>query len=142
TLEALWSDMDNIVLPSWVSRVPRRVGSSSRATGLGLGADEWRTFCTIHLTTTLIFLWATFPDESREFQLISNFMDLVTAVKLASMRITTPERRNKCREYTHHYLTTLLELFPGTTIRANQHLLLHLPDILRNLGPAPSIWCF
>ncbi|KZS99457.1 uncharacterized protein LAESUDRAFT_667967 [Laetiporus sulphureus 93-53] len=30
----------------------------------------------------------------------------------------------------------------GTTIRANQHLLLHLPDILRNLGPAPSIWCF
>ncbi|KZS99729.1 uncharacterized protein LAESUDRAFT_605756, partial [Laetiporus sulphureus 93-53] len=141
-LERIWSDMDEIILPSWVSRVPRRTGSSVNATGLGLGADEWRTFCSIHLTTTLIYLWGISPEHSREYNLLANFMDLVTAVKLATRRIITAEIRESCRSYMHHYLTTLLELFPGATIRPNQHMLLHLPDILQTLGPAPSIWCF
>lgn len=141
-LEHVWSDMDKIILPSWVSRVPRRIGSSGKATGLGLGADEWRTLCSIHLTTTLIYLWGTSPEDSRDFKLLTNFMDLVTAVKLATKRITTSETRDKCRYYIHHYLTTMLELFPGASIRPNQHMILHLPDVLEALGPAPSIWCF
>ncbi|KZT04105.1 uncharacterized protein LAESUDRAFT_761461 [Laetiporus sulphureus 93-53] len=141
-LKTVWTDMDAIIMPSWVSRIPWRIGSSSRATGLGLGVDEWCTFCSIHLTTSLIFLWGTSGEDSRAFQLLANFMDLVTAVKLASMRITTPERRDQCRAYMHRYLKEMLALFHGSTIRANQHLILHLPDILRTLGPAPSIWCF
>ncbi|KZS99697.1 uncharacterized protein LAESUDRAFT_603642, partial [Laetiporus sulphureus 93-53] len=31
------------------SEIPRRVGSSGKASGLGLSADEWRTFCVINL---------------------------------------------------------------------------------------------
>lgn len=135
----IYEDMDAMVLPSWVTRVPRRVGSFKDPTGLGLGADEWRSFGTINLVTTLINKWGPLGEGSREYALLANFMDLVTAVKLSFMRITTPERRTKCREYTASYLQTLLDLFPGTSITSNQHLCLHIPDLLEAFGPGMGL---
>lgn len=144
TMARVWEDMEVIILPSWMAAVPRRVGASMSSTSLGLGADQWRTFCTVHLVTTLGYDWGQMEQDSREHQLLSNFMQLVAAVKLALARITTPSRRDKCRNYLVEYLTGMLELFPGTTIQSNQHVCVHIPDILARAGPGPGIsaWPF
>ena len=141
-MELVWTDMEAISLPSWVTRVPRRVGATPSSSSIGLSADEWRTFCTVHLSTTLCYAWGQKDPVSREYALLSNFMDLIKAVKLALMRFTTTGRQEKCRESLFSYLSGILKLFPGTTIQSNQHLAAHVPDILARAGPSPgwSAW--
>ena len=107
-----------------------------------LGADEWRTFCTINLPITLIALWGLKPEGSRERRLLDNFMDLVNAVVLASARVTDRERRSAYQHHMHKYLTDILLLFPATEIVSNQHKALHLPEVLEFLGPAHVLWCY
>lgn len=131
-LGELWSDMAKTYLPSSVTPLPKNVGSAQAGS---LGADEWRTLCLIHLTITLIRLWGN-DTPSREFQMLENFMDLVTAVKLASMRTTCTSRIRSYELYMQRYLSQLLVLYPGATITPNHHLSLHLPEILDNFGPS------
>ena len=138
-LPLVWKEMHEVWLPSAISPAPSHIG----ATGQGpIGADEWRTFCTINLPITLIYQWESHPDGSRELQLLQNFMDLITAVKLATMRETSKKRLHDYRFLMRRYLLTALELFPGITLQPNHHLSLHLPEVMMQLGPAQAIWCF
>ena len=131
-LGEIWSDMENTHLPSSVTPLPKNVGSAQAGS---LGADEWRTLCLIHLPITLIRLWGD-DVSSRVFQMLSNFMDLITAVKLASMRTTSAIRIQSYEFYMQRYLSQLLVLYPGATITPNHHLSLHLPEILDRFGPS------
>ena len=131
--------MHDTQLPSNYARVPPAVGTKGQG---NLGADEWRTFCTINLPVTLVALWGPLGEGSREHQLLCNFMHLVTAVKLASSRRTTSQRLEDYRTHMHRYLVELLELFPGTSILHNQHKALHIPDVFSRIGPAHVQWCF
>jgi hypothetical protein len=79
-LEVVWSDMKKAQLPSWISPAPHNWGTPTRGK---LSADNWRVVCTIHLPITLIWLWR--DETGRKRQLLENFMDLVTAVRLASI---------------------------------------------------------
>ncbi|KAJ3545248.1 hypothetical protein NM688_g5647 [Phlebia brevispora] len=138
-LTAVWKDMNRVELPSTVTPVPSTIGTKAQA---NLSAAEWRTFCTINLPITLISLWGCKPLDSREYQLLKNFIDLVTAVKLASARVVTAESLAKYQQYMHGYLSDLLELFPGCTILYNQHKALHIQEVFEYVGPAHVQWCF
>lgn len=138
-LQKIWEDMTDITLPSTVTKAPSEVGKSSQPS---LGADEWRTFCTINLMISLIALWGNEPKGSRERDILDNFMDLVTAVKIASFRVTSPERRDAYELHMHRYLVGVLKLYPGTTILPNQHKALHVAEQQAKLGPAHVQWCF
>lgn len=131
-LGELWSDMGKTYLPSSVTPLPKNVGSAQAGS---LGADEWRTLCLIHLTITLIRLWGS-NMPARESQMLKNFMDLVTAVKLASMRTTCASRIRSYEFHMQRYLSQLLVLYPGATVTPNHHLSLHLPEILDRFGPS------
>lgn len=137
-LGEIWSDMEKTHLPSSVTPLPKNVGSAQAGS---LGADEWRTFCLIHLPVTLIRLWGG-NGASREVQMLKNFMYLVTAVKLASMRTTSISRIQSYESCMQKYLSQLLDLYPGATITPNHHLSLHLPEILDRFGPSHSFRAF
>jgi hypothetical protein len=137
-LGEIWSDMGKTHLPSSVTPLPKNVGSAQAGS---LGADEWRTFCLIHLPITLIRLWEG-NESSREAQMLKNFMDLVTAVKLASMRTTCASRIQSYELHMQRYLSQLLVLYPGATITPNHHLSLHLPEILDRFGPSHAFRAF
>ena len=130
--------MQRLKLPSWVSRAPAHPGEKKWGK---FSADQWHTFCTINLPITLTRLWGGNKD-SREHQMLENFMHLVIAVKLASMRSLTPSRIELFEQHMFQYLTTLLELYPGTTITPYQHLSLHFGDMLRRFGPTHGWRCF
>ncbi|KAI0755765.1 hypothetical protein C8Q74DRAFT_1340109, partial [Fomes fomentarius] len=139
-LRLIWEDMENTTFPSWFSPAPSRVSESASTSGMK--ADQWRSFCTVHLPISMIYLWGCEPESSREFLILDNFMDLVSAIKLGSMRLQTTTRRALFRQYMHKYLKGLLELYPGTTITPGQHLCLHWPDVAENIGPAPATRSF
>jgi hypothetical protein len=53
--------------------------------------------CTIHLPITLIWLWK--EETGRKKDLLENFMDLVSAVRIANMRVSSLEQVSA---YNHH----------------------------------------
>lgn len=74
--------------------------------------------------------------------MLTNFMDLVSAVKLASMRTMTKNRASDYTFYMHRYLTKLLDLYPGAEISPNQHMSMHLEQVLLDFGPSHSFRSF
>ena len=93
-MEAIWEDMSFTQLPSWVGSVPRNWGTTKRGK---LSADNWRVITTIHLPITLIRLWG--HDNGRKKELLDNFMDLVCAVRIANMRVSS---KDQVKAYNHH----------------------------------------
>lgn len=132
TLSRVWLDMKRTVLPSGISPVPREVGSPSAGK---LTADQWRTFCTVHLVVSLVRLWGNEPLDSRQSQILGNFLHLVTLTNLLHMRTLTPEHINSIEEENLAYLEGLRTLYPSFSLVPKHHMALHLPEMLRDFGP-------
>jgi hypothetical protein len=126
-------------MPSCVPPAPRTVGSARAGT---LGADEWYTLCTVNLPTTLVRLWGSSPPESNEYRMLTNFADLIMAVKIATQRSITDDEVSNYHARMSRYLETLPSLFPGVTFTPNHHLSLHLSENLRDWGPAAGTHLF
>ena len=124
--------MELIDLPSWLAPAPHEPGTARHGK---FSADQWRTFCTVNLVFSLIRLWGQEDKSSRKYRMLVNFMDLVTAIKIAHFRTMTPSRISQYEFHVHRYMTTLLDLYPGTRITPNQHLSLHYGSMLRQFGP-------
>jgi hypothetical protein len=126
-------------LPSWMPAAPAHPGEKRWGK---FSADQWRTFCMVNLPTTLTRLWGSLPKDSREYQVLINFLHLVSAVKLATMRKMNEERVEEYETHMHKYLTSLLELYPNTRITPYQHIALHYGPFLRRFGPTHAWRCF
>ncbi|KDR77504.1 hypothetical protein GALMADRAFT_65801 [Galerina marginata CBS 339.88] len=132
-MTAIWSDMSRTKLPTWITPAPPNWGTAERGK---LSADNWRVICTIHLPITLIRLWAN--DTPRKRDLLCHYMDLVAAVCIANMRVTT---ENQIQEYNKHmgrYVQNLSRLFPDQNLKPTHHAALHIGDMLGLFGPNHS----
>jgi hypothetical protein len=133
-LDEIASDRAGMQLPSWINPAPARAGHKSHGK---LSADQWRTFCSINLTTTLVRLWGSQPADSRKFKMLSNFIDLVVAVELASSLVIAESDIERYDFYLRRYLEEMKELYRDVTVTPNHHDALHVSDFLRALGPSP-----
>jgi hypothetical protein len=138
-LEEICKDMDHLGIPSWIAPAPRHPGVSKWGK---FTADQWRTFCMVNLVFTLMRLWGNEEEGSRNRRMLDNFLHLVTAVKLATMRKMTPERISLYQTHIHKYLIGLLDLYPRSTISPYQHMALHFGPILERFGPTPGWYCW
>ena len=124
--------MGRTLLPPWIAPAPAQIGTSK--TGK-LSADQWRTTATVHLVTTLVRLWGANQSNSRRYRMLTNFMDLVTATKLATMRTMSTSRIDLYNLHMRRYLKNYLELYQDVGLTPNQHLSLHFGEVLHNFGP-------
>jgi len=124
--------MRRTILPSGISPVPRGVGSPSAGK---LTADQWRTFCTVHLIVSLVRLWGSEPAGNRRSKILDNFLHLVNLTNLLHMRTLTPERIQGIEEENLAYLEGLRTLYPSSFLVPKHHMALHLPEMLRDFGP-------
>lgn len=74
--------------------------------------------------------------------MLTNFMHLVTAVKLGTARRVTRDSISAYELHMHRYLTGILELYPNTEISPYQHLALHFGPMLKRFGPSHTWRCF
>ncbi|KAJ7488572.1 hypothetical protein B0H11DRAFT_1720508, partial [Mycena galericulata] len=137
--EALWADLANIVKPSWMTSVPPQVGGES--SDGKLKSDQWRTLGTVYMPITLIRLWSTSEDPQRR-ELLDLTMDLVSAVILASSRVTSRANSEQCLAFLLSYRTKLKNLFPQYRCHPNHHMALHIPEFLLLFGPVHGWWTF
>lgn len=138
-IEEILHDRENMVLPSSIQAIPKTLGDRG---GGSLKAASWQTLALVNLPVTLIRLWGGAPAGTREARALDNFMHLVKAIRLALMPYMTPDIVNSYLSEMRQYLTTLLDLFPGTSITIYQHLALHLPLLLAEHGPTHAWRCW
>lgn len=129
----VWSDMKRTQLPSWINSAPHNWGTQERGK---LSADQWRVICTIHLPITLIRLWEN--ETGRKRELLVNFMHLVSAVRIANMRVSSRNQIDAYNEHIFLYVDGLKVLYPYQKLRPVAHAALHIGDILDLFGPSHS----
>jgi hypothetical protein len=137
-LAEVWADQARLELPSYVTPGPRRLGTTEQH----MTADKRRSVATIHLVVTLIRLWG--PERGRKRAMLDNFMHLVIALQIASMRTISDE---DIERYMYHYKTYLegfVQLYKEAAIHPNNHMCLRLGIFLRIFGPVHSwrAWVF
>lgn len=132
-MQAVWSDMTRTQLPSWISPAPRNWGTAERGK---LSADQYRVICTIHLPITLISLWK--DETGRKQDILRHFMDLVTAVRIANMRVASKTQVDAYNKFIFRYVTDMATLYPNETLKPTHHAALHIGDILGLFGPVHS----
>ncbi|KAG1882110.1 hypothetical protein F4604DRAFT_1577839, partial [Suillus subluteus] len=125
-------DMACTQLLYWVLPAPREAGSTQVGK---LSADQWRSFCSIHLVVTLVCIWGPSDPNSRFHKMLQNSMDLMTTVKIASMCTMTPARISSYNLHMDHYLKNILELYPQVNLSPYHHLSGHFGELLQRFGP-------
>ena len=133
-MQAVWEDMKRTQLPTWVHAAPFNWGTAERGK---LSADQWRVVCTIHLPITLIRLWGT--KTGRKKEMLNHFMDLVSAVQIANMRISSQNQIKAYSQLILHYATRCSTLFPDVSLKPTLHAAIHIGDMLDRFGPLHSI---
>lgn len=136
-MQAVREDMKQTVIPSWVSPAPMNWGTTERGK---LSADQWKTVCTVHLVITLVRLWG--GEDGRKYEILSNFMDLITAVVLLNMRFTSESLVVEYEEAILRYLQGLKALYKDAKFKPIHHASLHLGEFLRFFGPVHAYRSF
>lgn len=131
--------MEVIGLPSWFQKAPKNPGDVKWGK---FKADEWKAFCTVNLPITLTRLWGSRPKTDKHYQMLENFMHLVAAVKIATMRVLNSADIDLYDQHMKLYLKGFAMLYPFINITPYQHLALHFSTHLRRFGPTHSWRCF
>lgn len=141
-MEAIWSDVENMIKPSWVTSVPTTLSSS----GPKLKSDQWRTVGSLYLPVTLIRLWSgtspTNPNSKRRHELLHLTMLLLSAIAVATSRVTSADNAKQYLTYMGAYRQELAKQFPTYKCHPNHHLAMHIPEFLAMYGPVHGWWAF
>ena len=142
-LNQIRSDLSDISTPTWVPSIPSNLGNASHGK---LKADQWRTLGITHLPLSLTRLWGLHDSNDPRSQKCKEILDvtisLISAVVLASSRITSPAIATAYLIHMKAYMEGIKKLFPHYRFRANHHMALHLYDYLRRFGPVHGWWTF
>ncbi|TFY54356.1 hypothetical protein EVJ58_g8918 [Rhodofomes roseus] len=136
-LAEISKDMESTEVPAWVDPAPRNMGTKQRGK---LSADQWFSACTINFVFTLVRLWGN--ETGRKRDMLSNYMDLVTAVVVSSMLEINEDLIQLYETSIMQYLTSLKQLYKEAEIVPNHHLAMHVGAFLRAFGPVHSIRTF
>lgn len=132
-MQAIWADMAQTVLPSWVGAAPKNWGTAKRGK---LSADHWRTIFTIHLPITLIWIWM--HETGRKKELLFNITYLVMSIRAANHKETNVDVSRTYDFYISKYITGVATLFRENSIHPLQHSAFHIGKNLRDFGPGHS----
>ncbi|KAJ6450226.1 hypothetical protein C8R47DRAFT_1084487 [Mycena vitilis] len=132
-MQAIWADMRKTILPSWVGAAPKNWGTKKRGK---LSADHLRTIFTIHLPTTLIWLWR--DETGRKKDVLSNMIDLIVAIQAANYKSTNVDIAEIYDHRIFQYIDGAAKLFKEDNITPSQHSAFHIGGNLRDFGPQHS----
>ncbi|KIK20268.1 hypothetical protein PISMIDRAFT_657606, partial [Pisolithus microcarpus 441] len=137
-LEEVWRDQEQLVLPSFIFPAPSLLGFEKRK----LSANQWHSVGMIHLVITLVHIWGHL--QGRQWQMLNNYMHLVTAVYIASLWSTSEELAGCYMYHFKSYLLGILELYKEARVQPVHHACLHFERLLVGLGPVHSwrTWAF
>ena len=142
-IEEIWSDIDQLLTPSWMTSVPSQIGCSFHGK---LKADQWRALGTTHLLLSLTRLWG-FPGDGsprsvRCLEILEVTASLISAVAIATSHTVTSASASAYQKNMLDYINGIKRLFPDYQLHPNHHMSLHISEFLLLFGPVHSWWTF
>ena len=132
-----------MVMPSWITSVPKDLGSPRHGK---LKADQWRVLGTTYLPVSLVRLWAQVHEGDKRSdrcgKILNVTISLLSAVIIASSRVTSSSHANLYLQHMQAYLNGIHKLFPKYKFHPNHHMALHLHEYLTLFGPVHAWWTF
>lgn len=136
-------DIQRMVTPSWMTSVPADLGAGRHGK---LKADQWRVLGTTHLPISLIQIWTNVnhADERSErcAELLDVTLSLLSAIVVASSRVTSPAHSRLYLQHMQAYLEGVRKILPDYEFHPNHHMALHLCEYLMFYGPVHAWWTF
>ena len=132
-MKAFASVRETMELPSWITPAPKGFGTTEYGK---LSANQWHTVCTVVLPVALVWTWG--GQEGRKAEMLANFMDLVSAVVIASLLETSGKYIDLFKDYMLRYLRKMKELYKEVSVKPNHHFALHLPEFMALFAPVHS----
>lgn len=124
-------DMHRTVIPSWLKNPPPNFATTDHGK---LAAEEYKSLSLVSLPITLIRLWsnADAPFQKR----LDHFLHLSVAIRILAYQSLTAHDISLFEFHYQEYLNGLKSLYPFSSIVPVQHLGLHIPYFMRELGPS------
>ncbi|EGG11330.1 uncharacterized protein MELLADRAFT_102220 [Melampsora larici-populina 98AG31] len=142
-LDTLREVIGQVLLPSWIGRVPKTVGSSK---GGKLKADEWVILYEIMIIPAFILFFNRKGDNSpiTDHKIVRNALHLISILKIVRRIEVQSRDLEALKHHIKSYRHGLSELFTALSVTPNLHMLLHIPQVVRVFGPAPywTAWSF
>lgn len=133
TCQALRKDISETITPSWLGRVPPKVGSGKKHGKLS--ADQRKVLFMVHFVITLIPRWTQAGGVFAD--LLENWLTLVEAIHLASSRTISEESIQHFEATIQRYTRRMAQLLPFTKITPTLHVATrHFGELLRDFGPS------
>ncbi|KAF8874085.1 hypothetical protein BD779DRAFT_1392564, partial [Infundibulicybe gibba] len=133
-------DLEGTVKASWVTSVPTSLFNQK------LKSDQWRTMGSLYMPLTLVRLWSTVDEASarskRRGEILQLTMSLLSAIAIATSRVTTPENAKNFNIQMTNYRRDLQRLFPTYQAHPNHHMAMHISEYLLMYGPVHGWWTF
>jgi hypothetical protein len=142
TLEHIWKDIEEIIVPSWVSKIPTDFGSPRHGK---LKADQWRSAALVYMPIALVHVWSrtNFYEQSEHYDaILRNTLVFLQAVEIVTRRKISAEDAKAYTGLMGEYLAGLRQLFPDKKLRPSHHFSLHLEEFLLKYGPVHGWWAF
>ncbi|THU86937.1 hypothetical protein K435DRAFT_682684, partial [Dendrothele bispora CBS 962.96] len=133
-MSEIYKDMGRTLLPSWISPAPNDWGTPRRGK---LSSDEWRVIAVVHLPVTLIRIWGV-DAGSRKLEMLENYMYMVSAIRLASMRAFQFAHITRYNAAVKNYLSSLQRLYGSDTLsmmKPHHHAMMHMGESMFFFGP-------
>jgi hypothetical protein len=141
-IEELWSlqkKIQEVTIPSWVTRLPNNIGTASAGTPK---AAEWLILYTVHFVLILIPKWHEMQsmELSREKKLLKTTTLLISIINYVMSHSIPQATLQKLDTALLEYRESLLKYWGQTkNPKPTLHYAQHITEIIRRFGP-PSIF--
>lgn len=134
-MEALRKGLGDVVIPSYLVRLPSNLGEASHGK---LKADQWLVGFTVFFPLILPEIWLE-TGTKRKFDLLDNFEHLIICTNIISAHSTSNADADL---YTKHYIQyrqSICVLFSRSKSRPNHHYAMHNGPLMKFWGPLIKI---
>ena len=130
--ETFHQRLNSMLLPYDVGRLPRTM--LQKMSGRGITAQQWKNFI---ITFARVCLWKEVSEEAYKLvRTLAEACEIVLHNYINENDINRLETLLK----SHHELYS--KIFGEYSVSINYHMVLHLPDQIKNWGPPTAWWCF
>lgn len=123
----------SIKMPSDVGRLPTNIFDNSEGVS-GITANQWKTYIVTYARPCMYKLLPKRHYESLVLlaQIVSNIISPIFSEDMVALLYRLLQD--------HHHL--FCQVYGKWAVTVNYHMCLHLPEIIIDLGPPHSFWCF
>lgn len=127
-----------MVLPTWMTRLPRTFGVASSGS---VKADQWRVLATLYAPLVLIREWHAARDGEDARVWLEATTDLMSAIYACTSHTVSKDSIDLYKQHILSYLNHLKSHFKCKWV-PNYHASLHVIALLEDYGPAYGWWTF